>query len=444
MARATELFDPSFKAAPYWWDAWRPQPLPVPDLPAKTDVAIIGGGYAGLSAALELARNNVEALVLEANDFGFGASTRNGGMVSGGVTLGKSLGGKRTAGDAAAREALMTDLIGDAGASFYHLEDLLKRENIACHYTRSGRFTGAWTRRHYDALAGRLALLNDVAQVGASMLPRERQREAIASDFYQGGMLIERAGQLHPALYYKGLLEVCRGRAITLSPQTRVVRIAGAPGAFTVTTNRGAIAAREVVVATNGYTDDATPKLKRKLIPVASHIIATVPLDPALARSLIPHSRAISDTQRILCYYRMSPDGTRMVFGGRARFTQVNPEISAPILYRYMTRRFPQLEGVKLTHAWTGNVAFTFDFMPHMGREDGMHYALGCNGSGVAMMSHLGYQVARKIVGGGNRVSAFEDIGFPGRAGYTGNPWFLPLVGGYYRLRDRLDRMLDR
>jgi glycine/D-amino acid oxidase-like deaminating enzyme len=273
------------------------------------------------------------------------------------------------------------------------------------------------------------------------MLPRERQREAIASDFYHGGMLIERAGQLHPALYYKGLLDACRTRAIVLAPRTRVERIAGAPGAFTVTTGRGTLAAREVVVATNGHTGAATPALKRKLIPVASHIIATEPLDRALAESLIPHGRAISDTQRVLCYYRMSPDGTRLVFGGRARFTAVTPEVSAPILYRYMTARFPQLDGVKLTHAWTGNVAFTFDFLPHMGREDGLHYCLGCNGSGVAMMSYLGHQVGRKIAGGGNRVSAFEDLDFPGHAGYGGNPWFLPLVGGYYRLRDRLDRV---
>jgi glycine/D-amino acid oxidase-like deaminating enzyme len=121
----------------------------------------------------------------------------------------------------------------------------------------------------------------------------------------------------------------------------------------------------------------------------------------------------------------------------------VTPEKSAPVLYRFMTDRFPQLRGVKVTHAWTGNVAFTFDFLPHMGREDGMHYALGCNGSGVAMMTYLGYQTARKIIGGGNRVSAFEDLPFQSQPGYTGTPWFLPLVGGWYRLRDRVDRMLD-
>jgi len=439
-----DLFAPAFKGEPYWWDAWRPQPLAIPDLPAKTDVAIIGGGYAGLSAALELARSGIGAVVFEANDFGFGASTRSGGMVSGGVTLGKGLGGKRGAGDAAARAALIERLLGDSVASFDHLEALLSRENIACHYRRTGRFTGAWSRRHYDGLAAKVAEINRIGGLGASMLPRERQREAIASDFYHGGMLIERAGQLHPSLYYKGLLDACRGRAIVLAPQTRVGRITGAPGAFTLVTSRGALSARDVVVATNGYTGDATPAFKRRLVPVASHIIATEPLEPALAASLIPGYRAISDTQRVLCYYRMSPDNTRLVFGGRARFTAVTPEVSAPILHRYMIRRFPQLDGVKLTHAWTGNVAFTFDFLPHMGRQDGLHYALGCNGSGVAMMSYLGHQVARKILGGGNRVSAFEDLDFPTQPGYRGNPWFLPLVGGYYRLRDRLDRVFDR
>jgi glycine/D-amino acid oxidase-like deaminating enzyme len=132
-----------------------------------------------------------------------------------------------------------------------------------------------------------------------------------------------------------------------------------------------------------------------------------------------------------------------MVFGGRARFTPVTPETSAPILHRYMLDRFPQLKGYRVTHAWTGNVAFTFDFLPHMGEEGGMHYALGCNGSGVATMTYFGHQTARKILGGGNRVSAFEEIDFPSQPGYAGTPWFLPLVGGWYRFRDRLDRMLD-
>jgi len=197
-----------------------------------------------------------------------------------------------------------------------------------------------------------------------------------------------------------------------------------------------------VVIATNGYTGDVTPQLKRRLIPVASHIIATEELPADLAASLIPRKRTLADTRRVLTYYRLSPDHRRVIFGGRARFTQVAPSVSAPILYRFMTDRFPQLNGVKLTHAWTGNVAFTLDAVAHMGRQDGMHYLLGCNGSGVAMMTYLGTQTARKIAGVANYACSFDAEDFPDHPLYNGNPWFLPLIGSWYRMRDTLDRAM--
>jgi glycine/D-amino acid oxidase-like deaminating enzyme len=137
----------------------------------------------------------------------------------------------------------------------------------------------------------------------------------------------------------------------------------------------------------------------------------------------------------------LSPDNGRVVFGGRARFTQVDATVSVPILHRYMTDRFPQLRGVKVTHAWTGNVAFTFDALPHMGRRDGLHHCLGCNGSGVAVMTYLGYQTARKIARVANYACSFDREEFPDHPLYSGNTWFLPVVGGYYRLRDNLDRL---
>jgi len=177
-------------------------------------------------------------------------------------------------------------------------------------------------------------------------------------------------------------------------------------------------------------------------VPVASHIIATEELPEDLVKSLIPKGRVVSDTKRVLCYYRQSPDGRRVIFGGRARFTQVSPEVSAPVLHGYMLERWPQLKGTRVTHAWMGNVAFAFDFLPHMGVEQGMHYLMACNGSGVAMMSYLGYQTARKIAGGSNApVNAFDGQEFPTMPFYSGNPWFLPLVGAWYRTRDWWDRL---
>ena len=197
----------------------------------------------------------------------------------------------------------------------------------------------------------------------------------------------------------------------------------------------------DVVIATNGYTGRLTPALRRRVVPIASHIIATEELPPDLARSLIPKGRTLSDTRRVLCYYRMSPDGKRMIFGGRARFTQVDASVSAPILHRYMTVRFPQLRGIRVTHAWTGNTALTFDALPHMGQEDGLHFCLGCNGSGVAMMTYLGWQTARKLARRTNYACSFDTPIFPDHRLYSVNPWFLPAVGGWYRLRDRIDRL---
>jgi glycine/D-amino acid oxidase-like deaminating enzyme len=444
MLRTSRIFHPVFQARPYWWEAWAPSAEPAAELPSKTDVAIVGGGYAGLSAALELARAGTAVTVLEANAFGQGASTRNGGAVSGGVKLARSHPGRNARDGGRAREEQMGALLASAAESLRVIESIIVREKIECVYERTGRFVGAFTSRHYDELARNVELLNRHTDADAAMVPRDAQREHIASDFYFGGMAVRGSGKLHPALYYRGLLEACRRQHVRLCATTRVRRIGRAPGGFAISTGRGTIDASEVVIATNGETGEATPALKRRIIPVASHIIATEELPADLARSLFPTGKTISDTPRVLTYYRMSPDGTRVLFGGRARFTQVRPEVSAPVLYGFMTDRLPQLKGVRITHAWTGNVAFTFDFLPHMGRENGMHYALGCNGSGVAMMTYLGTQTARKILGGTESVCAFDGRGLPVAPWYFGNPWFLPLVWQYYHARDTLDRRFLR
>src|SRR6516162_3130770 len=433
-----DIFHKDFTPTPYWWEAYRPTAGELVDVPRRARVAIIGGGYAGLSAALELAKHGIDAAVLEANELGSGASTRNGGAVSGGVNVGKSFTGKTLAVDGERVDRMLSD----AADAFGLIDRLIDEEQIACFWEKPGRFVGAWARRHYDAQLHRLAMLNAAAQSGAYMVPRERQREEIASDYYFGGMVVERSGKLHPALYYKGLLDASRRRGVPVCARAAVTRIVREGRGWRVETARGPLSAGDVVVATNGYTGSLTPALRRRVVPIASHIIATEELPPDLAASLIPRARTLSDTKRVLCYYRMSPDGRRMVFGGRARFTQVDTTVSAPILHRHMIDRFPQLRGIKVTHAWTGNVAFTLDALPHMGRRDDLHYCLGCNGSGVAMMTFLGYQTARKIARLANYACSFDTEEFPDHPLYSGNPWFLPAVGSYYRLRDNLDGLL--
>ena len=436
--RAAEILHSDFVPEPYWWEAYRPVAGEVAEVPAAARVAIVGGGYAGLAAALELARHGVEAVVLERGVPGIGASTRNGGSVSGGVNIGKSFSGRA----AAVAPERAQHLLADAADAFSLIERLIAEEGIECFWKQRGRFVGAWTPRHCAYQESRLRALNEAAASGAYMVPRARQRDEIASDYYHGGMVVERSASLHPALYYKGLLEACRRRGVPVCAEAAVERIVAQGAGWHLTTSRGAVTAGDVVIATNGYTGSLTPALRRRVVPIASHIIATEKLPADLAVSLIPKGRSISDTKRVLCYYRMSPDGTRMVFGGRARFTAADPLLCARVLHGYMTERFPQLRGARVTHSWTGNTAFTLDALPHMGEEGGLHYCLGCNGSGVAMMTYLGTQTARKIARVANAPCAFDSDDFPGHPLYTGNPWFLPIVGGWYRMRDRLDRLV--
>ena len=438
MARS-DIFHPDYKPRPYWWEAYEPTAGALADAPKESRVAIVGGGYAGLAAALEFAKLGVDAVVLERGLPGIGASTRNGGSVSGGVNIGKSFSGRAAEVSPERADALLAD----AADAFSLIERLIEDEHIECFWQKRGRFVGAWTPTHYAAQEKRLEGLNDAAQSGAYMVSRAKQRAEIASDYYHGGMVVERSASLHPALYYKGLLDACRRHGARICAEAAVERIAPLNGAgWRVMTSRGTVIAGDVVIATNGYTGTVTPELRRRVVPIASHIIATEELPGELAASLIPKRRSISDTKRVLCYYRLSPDGKRVVFGGRARFTPANPELCAKVLYGYMTARFPQLKGVRVTHSWTGNTAFTLDALPHMGEEGGLHYALGCNGSGVAMMTYLGTQTARKIARVANAACAFDGPEFPDHPLYTGNPWFLPLVGGWYRMRDRLDRLM--
>ncbi len=434
-----EIFHRDFEPIPYWWEAYKPTAEDLHDLPRRTHVAIVGGGYGGLSTALELARNGLDCVVLEAAELGFGASTRNGGAVSGGVNIGKSFSGKSLD----PRSDRARRVLSDGAEAFSLIERLIAEEGIECHWKKTGRFVGAWTPAHYASQARRIDLLNDAAQSRAYMVPRDRQREEIASDYYYGGMVVERSANLHPALYYKGMLDACRARNVPVCARAAVIGIRERDGGWELLTSRGTLQAKEVVIATNGYTGNITPDLNRRVVPLASHIIATDELPPDLAITLIPKQRTLADTRRVLCYYRMSPDGKRMIFGGRARFTPGTPGQIVPILHRFMTHRFPQLRGVKVTHCWTGNVAFTLDALPHMGqRANGMNYLLGCNGSGVAMMTYLGWQTARKLAGKSNRPSAFDTQEFPDHSLYSGEPWFLPAIGSWYRLRDAVDRGL--
>ncbi len=428
------IFHQEFKAKPFWWEAYTPVALEPIDLPAKTDCVIIGAGYAGLNAALEFAKAGHDCLVLDAAEPGFGGSTRNGGQVSGGVNVGKRIL------NPALTEAEAAPLLHDAADAFTHIEDVITANKIDCHWAKNGYFLGAWSQSHYDAMAKKINQLNAEAQSGSYLVSKAQQFTEIGSDYYHGGMVVQRAAHLHPALYFKGLLELAKAAGVRIASTTAVEKLTEEAGSWRVSTPRGDVLCKDVLVATNGYTGNVTPQLQRRVVPVGSYIIATEELSPEVVKSILPKNRSMADTRRVLTYYRLSPDRKRLIFGGRAKFGFTDPVTTAPLLHQFMLDRFPQMEGTKITHAWTGNVAFTMDELPHMGKFENLHYALGCNGSGIAMMSYLGRETARKVMRRTNRINAYDQPNFPTHWAYRGNPWFLPVVGAAFRTMDWWDR----
>lgn len=435
MPRFDDIYSKDFKEAPYWWEAAEPETNLDP-LPEKVDVVVVGSGYAGMNAATHLARAGRSVVVLDSDRIGSGCSTRSGGMVSSGQKL--VVGGAIKGID----PALVTRLIGESNESFEYMKTLVETENLDAGLQLKGRFFGANTASDYETLKRHGALLSEKTGVHVHYFDRDQQREVIGSDYYHGGMVIDEYGGLHPGLYHRALRERAKAAGVMLRSHARAGIVQeGQNREKIVPTVRGSIRATNVIVATNGYTEaDATPELARRLVPVKSYQIATEPLPADLLAELIPQSRMVSDTRRDLIYSRVSPDGTRLLFGSRPGIFEMSEKQAAKRIYARMQVIWPQLAGVKITHSWVGSVAMTVDKLAHIGERDGADFAVGCNGNGVALMTYLGYQTARKILGEQNMPSAFDREKFTPVPFYSGKPWFLPAFTGWYRLRDFLDR----
>ncbi|MEX1171021.1 MAG: FAD-binding oxidoreductase [Chloroflexota bacterium] len=406
-------------------------------LPDAADVVVIGGGYAGINAARELARRGVAVTLLEAHTLGWGASTRNGGIVHAGY--------KWSAGQLIQRygEATGTALYQETLDSYALVKRLIAEESIDCDFREVGHLELAYAPSHVPELAHTRDGLTRVG-VTSHVLPRERVREEIGTDAYFGALVVEGSGLLHPGRYFAGLAAAADRAGADLQEGVRAKSVRRqADGRFVVETSRGAILARDVFVATNGYTDGVVPSLRRRVMGIGSFIIATEPLPADLVAELSPRGRAFFDTKNFLYYWHVSAD-RRMVFGGRASFLPTSIDKTARILWEGLTEVHPQLAGYRVEYAWGGNVGFTFDRMPHVGRtKEGVAYALGCCGTGVALMTYLGTRVGEWLAGG--EAPALTKLSFPlVPAPYEGRPWFLPFAGEWYRLQDRLARRSRR
>ncbi len=431
-----DLLAPRHRFRPYWWDEADLSALceSPSELPDKADVAIVGGGYSGLSAALTLARAGRSVVVMDADWPGFGCSSRNGGLV--GPSFHK-LGLKGLA--AAHGEAKAHEILVESMETLDHLKRFIEEEAIECHFRPSGRFRGAIRPEHYDNLGRELESLRQAVGLEADMVSRPEQSAEIGSEAYHGGAVYHRDGHLQPALYAKGLIELAKAAGARLFGKAKVHAIdRDEPAGFSLSVADRKLAARDVLIVTNGYTGKELKPFRRRLIPLRSAIIATESLEESLAKGLSPRNRSLGDTSRLVLYYRLSPDGRRMVFGGRAFDMPDRPLNYTADLYKQMTRIFPQLIGAKITHAWSGTVAFTFDHAPHLGQLDGLWYSMGYCGSGVGRATYFGRKVALKILGDPEGRSALDDLAFESRPFYTGVPWFLPALIRWHAVADRL------
>jgi glycine/D-amino acid oxidase-like deaminating enzyme len=419
---------PDYREEPYWWREAAPRELERGPLPSQVDVVIVGGGYTGTMAAARLAARGRSVALLEQHELGWGASSRNGGMAHPGFKLGPSELLKR---------------YGDRGRQLYQasldafalVEGTIATNRIDCNYARSGHLYLAWKPGQVEHLEAEAKVLREQFGVDARVLDRDALASEIGSPTYHGALLYEHSGGLHPAKYFAGLARLARVAGAGLHDRTPASAIEHRTrGGFTVKTPRGDIDTRDVLLATNGYSDGLVPYLRRRIIPIGSYIIATEPLSADRARSAIPKRRMLFDSKNFLYYWRLSNDN-RMLFGGRASFAPTTIANARDWLYAAMIRVHPQLAGIMIEHAWGGNVGFTFDRLPHIGRIDGITYALGYCGTGVAMASYFG-QLAADWIAGGELPDCWQGA-FPGLPLYRETPWFLPAVGWYYAALDR-------
>jgi glycine/D-amino acid oxidase-like deaminating enzyme len=419
------------KDTPYWWDTAAPLPnLINRSLPATADVVIVGSGYTGLSAARVLALRGVNVVVLEKDSFGWGASSRNGGQVLTGLKLGPSALIKQV-GLARAKELHALSL-----TSIKYVEDLIEEENINCECTRTGHIEAAWKNVHFKHYRREQEVLARDFDHHVTLLERKEQARELGTKYYRGLLIDERSGALQPAKYVRGLALCASASGAVLVEKTPAKKIMREGSGFAVVTPHGTIKAANVLIATNGYIDEAAREIGRRVFPLGSYIIATEPLPDDVAAKLIPHQRVVFDSKHYLYYFRVSAD-KRMLFGGRADYRPPTPEAnrqSAEILRRGMVRVFPELKEAKVEYAWSGNICLTRDFFPRAGQHDGLYYALGYGGHGVAMATYLGGQIAN-IMCGAQGKNPFKDLPFDPLPFYYGRS-FMPLGALYYKLLD--------
>ncbi|TPK26996.1 FAD-binding oxidoreductase [Mesorhizobium sp. B2-5-3] len=421
------------KNTPYWWEAAPVMPLPRQPLAKKLDVVIVGAGYAGLSAGLVLAREGRSVAAFDAMHPGEGASTRNGGITSGSIrpdsaTITRRFGEEK---------AMAIEAEGKVAREF--LYDFIKSKGLDCDFRLVGQFKGAFGYEQYEKMARGAERLAKKLRIESYAVPHAEQRNYIGTDFYRGGTVRMDIGGLHPAKFHAELLRVALASGLTVHSQTVVKSIERNGPGFRVVTSAGTVDAGQVLVCTNGYTDGAAPFLRRRLVPVRSRIIVTEELSPDVMARLMPKLMTITEGRQLGFYYRPTPDGKRILLGGRDSSRVGDPIAPKLLLRKGLVNLFPELENVRLSHCWFGNVAMNRDMLPRIFEKGGVVYATGFCGSGVVWAPWIGMRAAHKLMGHGEQSRTAFDFRPPSAIPlYRGNPWFMPAIIQGYRLQDRI------
>ena len=416
----------------YWWQE---APLTeTPQLPVaeSCDVVVVGAGYTGLSAAITLARAGRSVQVFDRQRPGEGASTRNGGITSGNLrpshaTMTRRFGAARA--DA---------ILAEAKAAREDLYRFIEEERLDCDFKLVGRFSGAATPAGYETLAREAERLHRTLGIESYAVPRGEQRNYLGTDYYHGGSVRMDIGGLHPAKLHAGMLRLATAAGVPIHGQTAVLGIRRDGERYEVATARGVVRARDVIVGTNGYTDAADRWLRRRLVPVRSRIIATAPISPNLMGALMPRRMMAGDTRKLHYYYRPSPDGTRILFGGRDGTIAGDPAWPTRSLQDALVSVFPELRDVELAHSWFGNVAMNRDMVPRIFSRSGMRYAVGYCGSGVVWARWAGQKAALQVLAESSGRSALDFRPPPAVPLFNGKAWFMPAVFAWLTLQDRL------
>jgi glycine/D-amino acid oxidase-like deaminating enzyme len=394
-------------------------------------VAIIGSGITGLVAALHLARGGRQVTIFEAREPGYGASTRNAGYV--GRTL------KHGFGELVESRGLLfaTQIYGELMDAFLAVKETVESENIACHYSQQGRLLLATGSAMYEAMAREFALREKHLREPFAMVSRAEQTKEIGTERYFGGVKIEDHAGLHPGLYHQSLLDAARAAGVTIAAHTPVQRIGRDDAGFSVQTPRARVAARDAIVATNGYSGDAFPWLKRRVMPFDAYQTVSEQMSAERVRQLLPGDRTFIDWNFNVDWIRRAPgDPTRIIFGGLTGGRNQDLRVMAERLHVRLMRIFPELSDLRFDHVWTGKCGGTFDLYPHIGSHEGIHFAVGYCFAGVPMGTLFGQKLARRILGQKGGESAF-DRPMPSNPLYWGNPWFVPYVINWMSRGDR-------